>query len=96
MKRSVPRIGRVLDGLGVLLFLVGGGIYLRAWWGLRRVETNPDPPGESAGAFATVARVEDLHALSDAGLALMAAALVVGVTAAVAARWKSRDSADRA
>lgn len=88
MKRPVPRVGRILDGVGILLFLAGAGLYARAWWGLRRLESSPEPSTEDSGAFATVARVEDLHELSDKGLLLMAVGFVVAVVAAAVARWK--------
>ena len=34
---GVPRIGRVLDLVGLLLFLGGGGVYVRAWLGFESV-----------------------------------------------------------
>jgi hypothetical protein len=36
----VSRIGRLLDGVGLAAFLVGGGVYARAWFGFREVEAS--------------------------------------------------------
>lgn len=81
---GVPRIGRVLDGIGLLLFLAGGALYGRAWFGLRHLEAEP-PPSDGM-EFAAVGRVVELHELSRTGLLLMAGGAVVAVIAALVAR----------
>jgi hypothetical protein len=35
--KDVPRIGRLLDSVGLLLFLGGGALYARSWFGFRDV-----------------------------------------------------------
>jgi hypothetical protein len=81
---EVPRIGRVLDLAGILLFLAGAGVYAWAWSGLKALrDFEPAPNGP---AFAAVARANELSTISRVGFALMAAGVVVAVLAAVVAR----------
>lgn len=84
MKPAVPRIGRVLDLVGLLVFLVGAALYVRAWLGLRGMDSFV--PGAEAGAFAALERADALSALGRVGIALMIGGAVVGVVAAVVAR----------
>lgn len=88
MTPPVPRLGRVLDLVGALLFLGGAAVYGWAWMGLRRLRD--DPPVSAEGAFVAVARANDFSTLSRLGLALMAGGAVVAVLAAVVAR-RNRD-----
>lgn len=91
MKRPVPRIGRVLDGLGLVVFVVGAGLYAWTWWALRGEEARPQQPGDGQWGFVAVREVEGLDRLSDIGLVLMAAGAVLAVVAAVVARIVSTD-----
>ncbi|MGH7481911.1 MAG: hypothetical protein ACRELV_07115 [Longimicrobiales bacterium] len=83
-QREVPRIGRVLDLVGILLFLAGAGLYAWAWSGLKALREFERAPGDTV--FAAVARANELSAISRGGFALMAAGVVVAVLAAVVAR----------
>lgn len=84
MKGPVPRIGRVLDLAGLLVFLAGAALYLRAWLGLRGMDTFvPDP---DAAGFAALERADQLSSLGRIGIALMIAGAVIAVVAAVVAR----------
>lgn len=85
MSRPVPRIGRILDGLGILVFLTGAGVYGRAWCGLRRLEDQPDQPVGEQLSFAAVERFVELQEMSRMGLVLMAVGGVVALVAAVVA-----------
>ena len=83
MKGPVPRIGRILDLAGLLLFLAGAALYARAWLGLRGMDSFvPDP--DSAG-FAALARADQLSSLGRVGVGLMIAGGIIGVIAAVVA-----------
>ena len=80
--RSVPPSFRLLNGLAALLFLVGAGIYVRAWLGMRGLERYEASPGE--GAFAALARFQHFWNLSRIGVGLVWGAVGVGVLAALA------------
>lgn len=85
MKRPVPRIGRILDGLGLLVFLVGAGIYAWTWWALRRQGGQPRQPADGRWGFVALREVEGLDRLSDIGFVLMAVGAVLAVVAALVA-----------
>jgi hypothetical protein len=82
--KAVPRIGRILDLVGLLLFLVGGGLYARAWLGFRSV---PDfEPGVGGSAFAATELADGFRPIQHVGTALM----VAGVAVFIAAWWVAR------
>ncbi len=82
--RTVPRLGRVLDVVGLVLLLAGAGVSARAWAGFEEVRTYQAAPG--AEPFAAL-RLHDRYArLQRAGGALM----VAGVGVFVAAWWVGR------
>jgi len=83
-KRRVPRIGRVLDLVGLGLFLVGGGVCLRAWIGFGNVHQYR--PGPHDPLWAATHLANRYLRLQHIGVALMAAGIAVFVTAWWAAR----------
>ena len=84
MKRPVPRVGRILDLGALLLFVAGAALYVRAWLGLRGMDSFvPDP---SHAGFAALERADALSSLGRIGIYLMIAGAVTGVVAAVVAR----------
>ncbi|MDX1567538.1 MAG: hypothetical protein R3223_07045 [Longimicrobiales bacterium] len=91
MSPPVPRIGRILDGLGALVFLAGVAVYGRAWWGLRRLQEQPDQPPEEELTFAALERFVELQQMSRTGLVLMAVGAAIAIAAAlVAARLRRK------
>ena len=86
--KTVPRIGRILDLAGLLLFLAGAGCYARAWFGFRGMPTYvPDPDGE----LRTAVQVADgFWRLQKIGVGLM----VAGIGVFVVAWWKARRRSD--
>jgi len=85
---SVPRIGRMLDLLGALLFLGGATLYARSWIGLRDMDRFVRAPGDVS--FAAVERADELSRIGTIGVALMIAGVAVGVLAAIVARRMRR------
>lgn len=85
--KTVPRIGRALDLVGLAFFLVGTGLYARAWMGLRALPAFV--PAPDAGPWAAIRLANGYVRLQWAGGALMA----VGVAVFVAAWWVARDVA---
>lgn len=85
MTPPVPRIGRVLDVVGLVLFLVGAGVYGRAWLGMQRLES-VQPVSLDVTDFAALARFDELHQLSRVGLGIMAAGVLMAVAAMVVAK----------
>lgn len=75
----VPRIGRLLDLAGLLLFLGGGGTFAWAWIGFRGVQDYVPPP--DAPAWAAVAVADGYLRVQWVGAALMVAGLGVFVLA---------------
>lgn len=94
MARDVPRIGRVLDFVGLLLFLVGGALYARSWFGLRGM--SDFTPGPDAPLFAAIARANTLTRLGHIGFGFMAAGAVVACVAALVAWRLGRRTRDTA
>jgi hypothetical protein len=80
--RSVPPSFRLLNGLAALLFLVGAGVYVRAWLGLRGLRSYQASPGDEA--FAALSRFQHFWNLSRIGVALVWGAVGVAVLAALA------------
>ena len=86
MATGVPRIGRVLDLIGLLLFLAGAVLYVRSWIGLRGMDDFRR--AQDAPAFAAVEHADALARLGRVGFAVMAAGAVVAVIAALVA-WRA-------
>lgn len=84
----VPRIGRVLDLAGALLFIAGAAVYARSWLGLREMDAFERVSGDAT--FAAVERADALSRLGRVGFALMAAGALMAVIAALVARHISR------
>ena len=88
--KTVPRIGRILDLAGLLLFVGGGATYAWAWLGFQGM---PDyvPPAD-ASAFSAVALADGYWRLQKIGTGLMLA----GVAVFILAWWVARGAARRA
>lgn len=82
--KSVPRIGRVLDLVGIVFFLLGGGFVARAWIGFREVEGYV-PPADAA-AMTAVEFADQFWRIQKVGVGLM----LIGVAVFVAAWWIAR------
>jgi hypothetical protein len=82
--RRVPRIGRLLDAIGLLIFLGGAGLYAWAWSGFRAVREYQPAPED--GAWAAVQLADGYWRMQRIGTALM----VAGVTVFVGAWWVAR------
>lgn len=83
-RTGVPRIGRLLDLLGLLLFVGGGAVFARAWAGfgaVRHYKPGPHEPLWSATRLAN-----GYLRLQHIGVALM----VVGAAVFVVAWWTAR------
>ncbi|NIP58449.1 MAG: hypothetical protein GWM92_09270 [Gemmatimonadetes bacterium] len=85
MSLPVPRIGRILDLVGLVLFLAGAGLYGWSWLGMRELQAG-QPVSEDPTHFAAMARFNDLWELSRVGLGFMGAGAVIAVVALVVAR----------
>ena len=85
---SVPRIGRVLDLVGALLFLGGATLYARSFIGLRDMDAFVRAEGDAS--FAAVERANELSRVGNVGIGLMIAGVAVGVLAAIVARRMRR------
>jgi hypothetical protein len=83
----VPRVGRILDLVGLLFLLAGGGLVGRAWVGFREVQGFVPPP--DAPAMAAVAYADRFWRLQKVGAALMA----LGLAVFLMAWWVARKSA---
>jgi hypothetical protein len=81
---AVPRIGRILDFAGLLLFLAGGAVYVRAWIGFQGVPDFERP--EHASVMAATELADAFRQLEHAGSALM----LVGIAVFVVAWWTAR------
>ncbi len=92
-RTGVPRIGRVLDLVGLVLFVGGGAVFARAWigfGGVRRYKPGPKAPLWSATHMAN-----GFLRLQHVGVALMLSGLVVFVVAWWSAHRLSGATADR-
>ena len=72
---DVPRFGRVLDLIGLLLFVVGGGVFVRAWLGFEGVRHYQ--PGPHEPLWSAMHRANGFLRLQHIGGAIMAAVLVM-------------------
>ena len=85
--KRVPRLGRVLDVVGIMVFVAGASLYVHSWLGLRAMDefvSTPDAPGSA------IEHADGLSGLGRIGFALMALGVLVGVAAAIVARRLSR------
>jgi hypothetical protein len=81
---SVPRIGRILDFVGLVFFGGGAALAVWAWAGFQGVPAYQPPP--DAPAWSAVAVANEYWRLQKIGTGLMAA----GVSVFVAAWWVAR------
>lgn len=82
-KPPVPRILRVVNVLLLVVFLIGAGIYIRAWLGMQALTAYESTPGEPL--FSAMALFDQYWGLSITGLWVMSAAGLGAVGAAIAA-----------
>ncbi len=87
MTTRVPLIGRILDAVGLLVFLVGGGLVARAWIGFQSLPDLTQSPG--ALETAAVQYADGFWRLQKIGVALMIVGIVIFVGALLAARRAS-------
>lgn len=80
----VPRIGRILDLVGLILFLAGAGLFARAWQGFREVRAFVPAPGDALWAATQMA--DGYWRMQRLGVAVMS----VGIAVFVAAWWVAR------
>jgi hypothetical protein len=81
---AVPRVGRVLDLAGLVLFLGGAAVTTRAWVGFRGLPD--DLPAPDTAAMSAVAVADGFWRLQKIGTWLM----VAGVAVFVLAWWVAR------
>lgn len=91
MTPRVPRLGRLLDLAGALVFLAGALVYARSWLGLRAMDRFERDAG--ATPHAAVEHADAMARLGSYGFALMAAGAVIAVLAALVARRMTRNGA---
>lgn len=84
VRAQVPRIGRVLDLVGVVLFLAGGAVFARAWLGFKAVHAYQPTPEE--GLWAATRLANHWLRVQWVGGAVMLAGLAVFL----AAWWVAR------
>ncbi len=77
----VPRIGRILDLVGVAIFLVGAGLGVRAWLGFREVQNFVPAPDDPPMAAVQIA--DSFWRLQKVGVGLM----LLGVAVFAVAWW---------
>lgn len=82
---SVPRIGRALDLVGLIVFLMGLGMFVRSWVGFR-TEVPAFEPGAGAPPMAAVELADGFWRLQRIGVGVM----VAGVGIFVLAWWIAR------
>lgn len=83
LSQPVSRLGRLLDAIGLALFLAGALCYGAAFAGLQRLHSAGFVPRGADQPWFAVAEWAKWHRLSRIGLALVAAAVVVGVVSAI-------------
>lgn len=86
---TVPRIGRILDLAGLLLFACGAAVFVWAWVGFHGIPDYEFPVG--SGAWATVRVANGYWRLQKIGTGLMVAGLAVFGLAWWVARNVARD-----
>lgn len=79
MKKTVPRIGRMLDLVGLLLFLGGGAVFAWSWLGFRRVQDYV--PAAGAPPWSAVSLADGYWRLQKIGGWVMLAGLAVFLVA---------------
>lgn len=82
--KTVPRVGRILDLVGLLLFLSGAAAFVWAWIGFQDIPGEVPPVG--AEPWATVRVADGYWQIQKIGTALM----LTGVSAFVLAWWVAR------
>ena len=82
--KTVPRIGRILDLAGLVLFLGGGAVAAWAWLGFRGLPSYEPTPGALVGS--AVALADGYWRLQKIGTSLM----IAGVAVFVLAWWVAR------
>ncbi|MGD8602586.1 MAG: hypothetical protein PVF19_14640 [Gemmatimonadota bacterium] len=87
--KNVPRIGRILDLVGLVLFGVGGVLFGWAWVGFREVQAYVPPP--DAPLWSAVGVADGYWRLQKVGGGLM----IGGVAVFVLAWWTARAVASR-
>ena len=81
---QVPRIGRLLDGVGLLVLLAGAALVARAFVGFQEVQSfQPGPDGPPMEAMALA---DSFWFMQRIGVGLM----LVGVAVFVGAWWVAR------
>jgi len=80
----VSRIGRILDLLGLAAFLVGGGLYARAWFGFREIEASAPVLVDVRSSAIEVA--DHFWFMERIGIA----AMLLGIAVFVGAWWVER------
>lgn len=90
MGTPVPRIGRILDGVGLLVFLSGGGLFVRAWIGFQSVPDFRRSPGDLPTA--AVQYADGFWRLQKIGAALMILGIAIFVGAWLATRRRASDA----
>lgn len=73
--KTVPRIGRILDLAGLLLFVGGAAVFVRAWVGFQGIPDYGGPVG--SGAWAMVKVADGYWRLQKIGTGLMVAGVAV-------------------
>ena len=80
----VPRIGRVLDGVGLVILLVGTGLVGRAFLGFQEVQSfQPGPGGPPMEAMALA---DEFWVMQRIGVGL----ILAGIGVFVSAWWVAR------
>lgn len=92
--KTVPRIGRILDLVGLLLFLGGAAVFVWAWVGFHGLPGYEVPVG--AGPWATVRAADGYWRLQKIGTWLMAAGVLVFGLAWWVARRVARSRSEMA
>ena len=77
--KTVPRVGRLLDLAGMLLFLGGGAAFVWAWLGFRGMQGYEAPV--DAPAWSGVQMANEYWRVQKIGAGFMIAGVVVFVTA---------------
>ena len=87
MSTRVPLIGRILDVVGLLVFVVGGGLFVRAWIGFQSVPEFQRSPEDLPAA--AVQYADGFWRLQRIGVAFMIVGIVIFVAAWFIARRAS-------